>query len=263
MAAARYAHLKPEELRFHLEAGRPIILPLGALEWHGDHLPLGLDGLVAEHLSERLGELTEGVVLPTLYAPITTLPHPYSVDSEARTVTDLLEGQIGCLARAGAQVLAVVTGHYAQGHVLELYNLAERLGRTYPHLAIVAGSPLEPLGDAYLDHAARYETSQMLAVQADLVDLSGLPDHPKPMDHAVLGEDPREASAEEGERLMQQALGAWHGWLNRAASAQGDAWLRQHYATRRQAYARYVDRYYRESWEQALRDWWRERTREE
>jgi len=41
--------------------------PLGPLEWHGPHLPLGVDALNAEAVAWRVAQEVGGVVLPALY----------------------------------------------------------------------------------------------------------------------------------------------------------------------------------------------------
>ena len=84
--------------------------PLGALEWHGDHLPLGLDGLVAEAFCERLAEATGGILLPGTWQPMTTLPHAYSISIPAETVCAVWRGLLAELARVGARTICLVTG---------------------------------------------------------------------------------------------------------------------------------------------------------
>src|SRR6185436_9843219 len=42
-------------------------LPLGAIEWHGVHNPIGLDGLKAHALCVRVAQAGGGVVFPTLW----------------------------------------------------------------------------------------------------------------------------------------------------------------------------------------------------
>lgn len=42
-------------------------LPLGTLEWHGPHMPLGADGIQSKELFVRVAEKVGGVVLPILF----------------------------------------------------------------------------------------------------------------------------------------------------------------------------------------------------
>ena len=60
-------------------------VPLGALEWHGPHLPLGFDGLKAEGLLRLAAELLgKGVIFPTMYyGAYTTMKFPYTSHSPA------------------------------------------------------------------------------------------------------------------------------------------------------------------------------------
>ncbi len=54
------------EVKEKIEKSKVAILPIGAVEAHGPHLPLGTDNFLAERLSERVAEKTGALVLPTL-----------------------------------------------------------------------------------------------------------------------------------------------------------------------------------------------------
>ena len=63
-----YEFLRPDELR-KLQTASPLaFLPFGPLEWHGPHLPIGTDGLIAQAVAQPLSEQLGGVLLPTLFA---------------------------------------------------------------------------------------------------------------------------------------------------------------------------------------------------
>jgi creatinine amidohydrolase len=66
MSLVRYEHLNGEEARQILTARRLAILPIGALEAHGPHLPVGTDNLLAQAIAERVAEQLGGVLLPLL-----------------------------------------------------------------------------------------------------------------------------------------------------------------------------------------------------
>jgi hypothetical protein len=101
-----------------------------------------------------------------------------------------------------------------------------------------------------------------LALRPELVDLEllGKDALPPPAQSAVLGEDPRAASAEQGEAILQQALAAWAGWMERLLRTADPSPLYELYAERRAAYQSYVEQYFQGSWEAAIQAWWRERT---
>lgn len=259
MAVNRYAELHPSELAALIREDAPAILPWGALEWHGPHLPLGLDGLVAEAFAERLAGRTGGVLFPTMWWAATTLPHPLSLQLPAALFEALVEAMFGELLKVGFRRVAIVSGHYAQPHELLLMDAAE--AAMEEGLLVLAAPPLALLDEAYLDHAARWETSQLLAVRPDLVRLERLdalnvaiageaPDRT-----AVLGEDPREtATPAEGETVLERALEEWAKQL----ADLSPAWLTEFYRRRRAAYNRWLEQYFEGNWEAALEAWWQE-----
>jgi creatinine amidohydrolase len=168
----RYAELRPEELESAMARNPLAVLPWGALEWHGPHLPLGLDGLVAERFCERLAEAADAVLLPTTWWPMTTLPHRFSLQISTATARALWREMIDELARAGFTTICIVTGHYAQGHEMELYAVANEAMDRHTQLRVICASPLEPMmAPAQLDHAGLHETAQLLAIRPELVHL--------------------------------------------------------------------------------------------
>jgi creatinine amidohydrolase len=257
----RYAELTPAELESAWKDRALAIIPWGALEWHGPHLPLGLDGIVAEWFAEHLAERTGGVLLPTCWMPITTLPHPHSLQVRTSVFQEMLDDTIEGLYLAGARVVCIVTGHYAQGHEIELYKAAIRAMDGHRNLRVLAATPLEPLGDdSLLDHAGRWETSQLLALRPELVELEELPESLDARRVAVLGEDPRAGSSEEGLAILEKALSVWTEWVEELARTEDTSFLREFYKRRNQDYAPYVRTYFVDSWEQAICDWWMTRS---
>lgn len=245
-----YAESRPEQIAAEWAHASIAYVPWGALEWHGDHLPLGLDGIVAEAFARMLAERVGGVLLPTQWLPMTTLPHPLSLDVSAELFAQVVRACVDGLRGAGAKTVCLITGHYAQGHEIVLYEVAKECSED--DFRVLAATPLEPLADdSMLDHAGRWETSQLLALRPDLVHLEGLPDDP---DHryGVLGSSPRQGSAEEGREVLQRALVAWEAWLTTATPET----LVSHYNQARARYRDYEDTYYRGSWDDALRTWW-------
>lgn len=257
----RYAELRPKQLAARLEAYPVAVAPWGALEWHGPHLPFGLDGLVADSFAEQVAARTGAVLLPVSYLPVTALPHPHSIGFPAEPVRLAVERLLESLAAAGFRLACLVSGHYAHGHELVFAELAEAVTRR-GELMVLAATPLALLDDPeLLDHAGLWETSQLLAYRPELVELQAIPDGPLPPtgEIAVLGQDPRRATAERGRQVLDRALDAWAGWIERLLGGRGPAPLYALYGERRAAYQSYVDQYYRGSWEEALQAWWDER----
>lgn len=261
-----YAELRPDELAAILAATPVAYVPWGALEWHGPHLPLGLDGLVAEHVAREAAALSGGVVLPTTWWAVTTLPHATSISTPPDVISHLWQATFHSLAGMGFKVIAVITGHYAQAHEVLLMEAADAAMRDTG--AIVLAAPeLAVLGDAgRLDHAAHWETSSLLAIRPDLVRLDRLDDAVPPgaadlAPFGILGADPRpSATPALGAATLAEAAQTWATWV-RDLLASGDAdRVRRFHAARRAALQLYIDRYYRGDWQAAIDAWWRDRT---
>ena len=62
-----YEQLRPDELEKMLRAAPVACWPLGLLEHHGWHLPVGFDGIKAERICIRIAERAGGVVLPVMW----------------------------------------------------------------------------------------------------------------------------------------------------------------------------------------------------
>jgi len=90
-----------------------ILLPVGSLEQHGSQAPLGCDGIIAEHLCIRAGEITGCAVLPALFYGYshchTAFPGTFSL--EEKTYIALLGDIISEAARNGFRNLVFLSGH--------------------------------------------------------------------------------------------------------------------------------------------------------
>lgn len=256
----RYAELRPEQLEAIVAQTPVAYVPWGALEWHGPHLPFGLDGMTAEGVAERVVERTGGVLLPTTWWPITALPHRFSLSIKSEIVQALWDGILAELARAGFRLVVLLSGHYAQGHELVLMDAAEHAIAAHGML-VLAVPPMALVDEEMLDHAAHWETALLMALRPRLVALDTLGEPPlHPATSAVLGADPRRATAGQGESALRLATERLAAAVERLLNQGGPDVLRELYARRRAAYQQYVDRYFRGSWEEAIAAWWGEKS---
>ncbi|MGI6355860.1 MAG: creatininase family protein [Lentisphaeria bacterium] len=63
----RYELMRPKHIREAIEKRWPVILPLGVLEYHGEHLPVGMDTLAVVRCAELLEQEMDLVLLPPFY----------------------------------------------------------------------------------------------------------------------------------------------------------------------------------------------------
>ena len=224
-----YTHLTPAEFRVRLAAAPIAYLPLGTLEWHGEHLPYGSDGLQSQGFFVELARRAGGIVLPMLFLgpdiheDIDGQPY-YGMDvfgfekgahqqleGSAYWVDDglfgaMLETILARLARTGFKIV-VAHGHGPSTKFFAEHSpvWSERFGLKL----LICWD--EANGDArtglMTDHAAANETSLMLALHPDLVHMDRLPSDMSVWPRAIMGPNPRlHASAEAGHAAIRKNL---------------------------------------------------------
>jgi creatinine amidohydrolase len=150
-----------------------VIVPIGALEAHGPHLPLGADQIQAEATSLELAERVGALVAPTIAygsAPAARR-FPGTVSLAMAELETYVAGVLFELARAGVRRLLVVSGHGERGHMAALREAGERAMREHPGLKVVVLCDYDfvyelrgkdaPASDG---HAGLLETSRLLAL---------------------------------------------------------------------------------------------------
>ena len=63
----RIEWLRPAEIIAEMTQRPLVYLPVGPLEWHGPHLPIGTDPLDAQAVARRVAARTGGLVMPTFF----------------------------------------------------------------------------------------------------------------------------------------------------------------------------------------------------
>lgn len=234
---ARYEELRPDQLA-SLVASAPVAFwPLGLLEHHGWHLPLGLDELKAERFCRRVAVQTGGVLLPTMWwggggghgSFMWTVYQPE--DAAERILVRTVER----LVAFGFRAIVLFAGHYPWQGILQ--RTIPPFESLHPEVLFVWGTETNIGGkDLPLpgDHAAREETSYGLALHPEFVDMGALTagrdqsawpggETPKEVPHlkreypglvldpadpsfAQFGEDARTGSPERGEESVARLV---------------------------------------------------------
>jgi len=174
-----------------------IFLPVGALEQHGPHLPLGTDGLLSAAVAADTAQLVGGLVAPTLSYGYKSQPkcgggqHFCGTTSvDAATLIGSVRDAVREFARHGVQRLVIVNGHYEnQWFLIEGIDLGLRdLGpgaslqvmrlEYWDFLTETTLASVFPDGfpGFALEHAAVIETSLMLHYHPTLVRTDLIPD---------------------------------------------------------------------------------------
>jgi creatinine amidohydrolase len=223
MTKQHYQEMLPHELDAMLRSAPVAYWPLGTLEYHGPHLAIGNDAIKAEGILERACARTGGVLVPTLYWGIGGghKAYPTSIIVQDEVLSALLDDVLAGLVRVGFRVFVLLTGHYPGEQVQAVKGAAERLKQQHPEVKVWALPEYEAFPrERRADHAARWETSILMHLRPDLVEISrllgaGAPDAPDatrsleemnaegPL-HGLLGQNPaRYATSQAGQETVE------------------------------------------------------------
>lgn len=199
--------MRPGQLEAAARKFPVVYVPFGLIEWHGRHLPLGNDALKAHAILVKTAEQFGGVVYPPVF-----FHSGFDQEMLVPVITELFDR----LKRTGFRVIIGISGHNVQGQIDMINNALE---------PVVADGTASGIGlwemtlsqgeESNSDHAAKWETSNMMFFYPDRVDMAELGTGPlapnmKPPD-GIGGLDPREhASVEVGRRnveLASEAIG--------------------------------------------------------
>jgi len=222
-----YERLTPTDFESRIKTAPIAYLPLGTLEWHGPHLPLGSDFLQSQSLFIQLARRVGGIVLPPLFLGPDSMQEvngveyygmdlskqvpnpPQQLKGSAYWVSDqlfseMVEAVLKQLRRVGFRIV-VAHGHGpSTNHFVEN---SESLGERYDLVIMTVWrrrEEREPSTEFQYDHAAANETSIMMALHPGLVHMEHLPRDAEEWPLGIIGKDPREhASATHGQRIIE------------------------------------------------------------
>ncbi|WAC25917.1 creatininase [Ancylobacter sp. SL191] len=196
--SVRLDELSWPEFAAKIAAGAPVLLPVGSTEQHGPHLPLNVDVVLPTGVCERVARAIGGIVAPTVNYGCKSMPRsgggeqfPGTLSLDAHTFSLVLRDVIRNLGRQGVRRLVLVNGHYenlwpsVEGLDLALRELS-RDGITdmqvmrLEYWDFAQRATLDTLfPDGFpgidLEHASLLETSLMLLLRPDLVEMDKVP----------------------------------------------------------------------------------------
>ena len=206
MRTVRFELLRPSEIIAERQRFPVVFQPVSPLEWHGPHLPFGTDPLHAEYVAQRTAEAMGGVVMPTLFwgaererTPKTLrelgfngdewiigMDFPHNSMKSLYSMEDIfalvMRARIELLIDQGYKLIVLVNGHGAANHIATLDRLAkEYSGLTAAHVLATIVFDSNPDGTYTIGHAEALETSLVMAIAPESVDLSTLPPLPDPL----------------------------------------------------------------------------------
>jgi creatinine amidohydrolase len=234
----RYHMCRPAQVRARRDECPVVYIPIGTIEWHGPQNPLGADSLQAEGLAMLCARKGGGLVFPPLYygesrseslmeanaedrediaaamglPPDNFLPErqPFSPTEQVLNYQRLLLHILAEAETLGFRLGVLVAGHYplidhARSAVL-LFN--KRRYSKYSGMLAWACADYLMVRDKHPDsgdHAAGWETSHLLALHPQSVDLGQLPRKGEKLVGIMGTMAPQDATAEFGQRTLEDA----------------------------------------------------------
>ncbi len=236
----RYQMLRPAQVVARRQEFPVVYIPIGTLEWHGPHNPLGADTLQAEGLAILAATRGGGLVFPPLYygenrleslmeanaadreaiaqamalPPENFSPERFLFNQTEQTVyyNHLLLHVLSEAETLGFEVGVLVAGHYplidhARAAVHMFNQRARRQERGMLAWACVDYRLVEAQYPDAGDHAAGWETSHLLALYPETVDLAQLPPKGEPLVGIMQADvrPPQDATASFGQEILDAA----------------------------------------------------------
>jgi len=166
------------EAERYFAANPVVVIPLGAAaKEHGPHLPLNNDAIIAAWLADQVCRLRPVVIAPLINASYypAFVDYPGSISLRAETARDVIIDSCNSLARFGLTRFYVLnTGLSTLGPLAAARSvLGEKLVFEYLVLdKALQTLPSGLLAQGYGSHADEAETSLMLHIAPDVVDMS-------------------------------------------------------------------------------------------
>lgn len=223
----RMEEMNPDEFTTAMEKAPVAYVPMGTLEFHGYHLPIGNDALKAHAICIRAAQVTGGVVLPPVYWGTGGGHKDYvtSIIVDDAVVRSGLEVTLTRLEEMGFRAIVVLTGHYP-GEQVELVKQTAALveansgGRCSiwagPEPEAYPGYPVENRSD----HAALWETSILMELRPELVKLHSFEAHSDNPYYGIYGESPLAATSKLGEETVDEVVSSLARWVEKVLKEQ-------------------------------------------
>jgi creatinine amidohydrolase len=233
--------LLPHEIDDALAKRSVVYIPLGSIEYHSRHLPVGLDGLNAHGVCVRAAARTGGIVLPALYYGVggghTSYPWTIMANSDP-PLRDLLEETLSRLASFEVKVAVLFTGHFSDEQLALIDELADCWNTSGHGPKALALSVNRTDAQIAPDHAGVFETTLLSSMWPDRVQLDRLPSLSKvPADQSdpnagydhrhdpahplwgVMGPDPRAYDPDHANALLEDVVSWTTAQVNRCFAA--------------------------------------------
>ena len=227
-----FDELSMKETEESAKAGKVIIIPIGSVEEHGDHLPLCTDSLQPEYVALEAAKKTKCLVAPTLRYGVcnSTRNFPGTISIRFESLYMITRDIIEEFIRNGFTRILVLSGHAGRLHMAALrlaaqevmWNRRKESSEKRPRIMVCSDYDFayELRGKYFSEkdgHAGTIETSRVMVIRSDLVKKKGRKSFPnlprfeitadpeRYFPNGVIG-DPTVASEEKGRLINRYVI---------------------------------------------------------
>lgn len=211
------------EIEAGLRQTQTIILPIGATEEHGPHLPIFTDTIQAIEAAREAARMRDIFLAPPVHYGIcrSTRGFPGTITLEYDALKGFIHDILISFYDSGFRNVLILTGHAGGQHISALKGACQQAVKECDFRVslvslfdLIDNNAVETPGDG---HSGEIETSLMLHIRKDLV--KGKPEKHFPesprflvlndvrhlMGNGVMG-DPSKASVEKGKKFFEMAV---------------------------------------------------------
>lgn len=234
----RLERLRPAQINALMDEAPVVFLPLGAVEWHGWHAPVGLDSLVAHGVCLRAAQQVGGIVFPPFYYGMygSIAANPWTIlEEDPAVITGVLATTLRRFEESGVKAAVIYSGHFAlkQIEMLRAFQAEWESETHVMKLVTLIGADL-PDAPITPDHGGLFETALLSVLAPGTLEMTELPpieDHPGDLPgqssngpqrrdpshplFGIMGTDPRTLDAAQAQDLTDQLTG----WIVEHANA--------------------------------------------
>jgi len=170
--------MTPREITEALKEVDTVVVPLGSVEQHGPHLPVGTDTLIPITVAKRVAERAKVLVAPPVYygnsLSMVDMKGVFTVTPD--TLASLLLDLCKSFSKQGFRKIVFINGHGGNTQVVNFIGQKARMETGALIVRIdwwdIAAEEISKICERELVHADEGETSMMLACRPELVDMT-------------------------------------------------------------------------------------------
>lgn len=160
-----------------------VIVPMGSLEQHGPHLPLSTDTIIADYLAGQVSKrCSDAFVMPPIELGCSSehLGFPGTISLQPETLSSIILDISDSLLKSKLNKVFIINGH--GGNRPSLDTVLTKVKQTLPEMHVYSFTVIDIVkqkfaeirksGKKLVGHADEIETSMMLAIQPEIVDMS-------------------------------------------------------------------------------------------